>query len=118
VEFSSHHHFYKLSLLLIAGQVPLLLPSPAGLFVYSSVRDFPFPLFGIQVTLPSLLHVFLLLLFIIPFVFFSFFPVWGSVCPGGYADPAQGCLWEYHVPLSSPCGPFLPKPSWHWHLVV
>jgi hypothetical protein len=26
---------------------------------------------------------------------------------------AQGCLWEYHVPLSLPCGPHLPKPSGH-----
>jgi hypothetical protein len=26
---------------------------------------------------------------------FSFFPGWGSVCPGGYADLAQACLWEY-----------------------
>jgi hypothetical protein len=26
----------------------------------------------------------------------SFFPVWRSVCPGGYAALAQGCLWEYH----------------------
>jgi hypothetical protein len=26
---------------------------------------------------------------------FSFFPVWRSVCPGGYAALAQGCLWEY-----------------------
>jgi hypothetical protein len=42
---------------------------------------------------------------------FSFFPGWGLVCPGGYADLAHGCLWEYHVPLSSPCGPRLPKPS-------
>jgi hypothetical protein len=25
-----------------------------------------------------------------------FFPGWGLVCPGGYADLAQGCLWEYH----------------------
>jgi hypothetical protein len=31
-------------------------------------------------------------LFIIQFVFFSFFPGWGSVCPGGYADLSQGCL--------------------------
>jgi hypothetical protein len=36
--------------------------------------------------------------------FFSFFPGWGSVCPGGYADLTRGCLWEYHVPLSSPGG--------------
>jgi hypothetical protein len=27
---------------------------------------------------------------------FSFFPGWRSVCPGGYAALAQGCLWEYH----------------------
>jgi hypothetical protein len=26
---------------------------------------------------------------------FSFFPGWRLVCPGGYADLAQGCLWEY-----------------------
>jgi hypothetical protein len=26
---------------------------------------------------------------------FSFFPGWRSVCPGGYAALAQGCLWEY-----------------------
>jgi hypothetical protein len=26
---------------------------------------------------------------------FSYFPKWGLVCPGGYADLAQGCLWEY-----------------------
>jgi hypothetical protein len=26
---------------------------------------------------------------------FSFFPGWGLVCPGGYADVAQDCLWEY-----------------------
>jgi hypothetical protein len=29
---------------------------------------------------------------------FSFFPGWGSVYPGGYADLAQGCLWEYRIP--------------------
>jgi hypothetical protein len=34
---------------------------------------------------------------------FSLFPRWGSVCPGSYADLAQGCLWKYHIPLSSPC---------------
>jgi hypothetical protein len=41
---------------------------------------------------------------------FSFFPRWGSVCLGGYADLAQGCLWKYHVLLSS-AGPRLPRPS-------
>jgi hypothetical protein len=49
---------------------------------------------------------------------FSFFPGWGSVCPGSYADLAQGCLWDYYVPLSSPCGPHLPKLSGCWHLVA
>jgi hypothetical protein len=48
----------------------------------------------------------------------SFFPGWGLVCPGGYADLAQGCLWEYRVPLSSPCGLHLPKPSGLRHLAV
>jgi hypothetical protein len=33
---SSHCHFYKLSCSKIAGWVPPLLPSPAGLFIYSS----------------------------------------------------------------------------------
>jgi hypothetical protein len=32
------------------------------------------------------------------------------VCPGGYADLSQGCLWEYRMLLSLPC-PRLPKPS-------
>jgi hypothetical protein len=102
--------------LLVAGHVPLLLLSLASLFIYNSVRDCPFPLFGIQSAPPSLLHVFLLLLLIINF--FSFFPGCGSVSPGGYADLAQGCLWEYRVPLSSPCGLRLPKLSGFWHLAV
>jgi hypothetical protein len=38
-------------------------------------------------------------------VYFLFFPwVGSSVCPGGYTDLAQGCLWEYCMPLSSPGG--------------
>jgi hypothetical protein len=97
--------------LLVAGRVPLLLPSPArpGLFIYSSVRDSPPPLFGTQGAPPSVLRVFIVLI-----AYYSvslFFPGWGLVCPGGYADLAQGCLWEYCVPLSSPCGLRLPKPS-------
>jgi hypothetical protein len=35
------------------------------------------------------------LLFLLLITQFLFFPRWGSVCPGGYADLAQGCLWEY-----------------------
>jgi hypothetical protein len=80
-------------------------------------EEFPLPPFGAQGSLPSLLCVF----FVIAYysVFFSlFFPGWGLVCPGGYADLGQGCLWEYHMLLSSPCGPLLPKPSGHCHLVA
>jgi hypothetical protein len=52
---------------------------------------------------------FLLFLLIIQFLFF--WPGRGSFCPGGYADLAQDCLWEYHIPPSSPYGPHLPKLS-------
>jgi hypothetical protein len=98
--------------LLVAGHVPLLLPSPAGLFIYSSVRDFPSPPSVLRVSCPLCYVSFLLLLLIIQFFFF--FPWVGSVCPGGYADLAQGCLWEYCMPLSSSCGPHLPKRSGGW----
>jgi hypothetical protein len=64
-------------------------------------------------TVPSLLHVFFVVTAYYSVVFF-FFPGWGSVCPGGYADLAQGCLWEYRVLLSSPCGLHFPKQSGHW----
>jgi hypothetical protein len=65
---------------------------------------------------PSLVHVFFVVI-----AYYSvslFLPGWGSACPGGYADLAQGCLWGYHIPLSSPCGLHLLKPSGHWRLVV
>jgi hypothetical protein len=100
-------------LLLVAGHVLPLLPSLAGL------------LWGISP--PPLQHsghpalfatcLFLLLLLIIQ-VFFLFFFGWGSVCPGGYANLTHGCLWEYRMPLSSPCGLHLPKPSGCWHLAA
>jgi hypothetical protein len=80
----------------------LLLPSPAGLF-------------GAHGAPPSLLRIF----FVVIAYLVSLFSLGGvSVCPGGYADLAQGCLWEYRVPLSSPCGPHLPKLSGHCRLVV
>jgi hypothetical protein len=58
------------------------------------------PRFHAQGALPSLLHVFCCCCCLLFSLLFS--PRWGSVCPGGYADLAQGCLWEYRVPLSSP----------------
>jgi hypothetical protein len=84
----------------------LLLPSLAGLLIYNSMRDFPFNL---------LQHSGHSSLFATCQFFFSL--GLGSVCPGGYADLAQGCLWEYFILLSSPCGLCHPKPSGHRHLV-
>jgi hypothetical protein len=49
---------------------------------------------------------------------FYFFPGWGLVCPGGYADLTQDCLWEYCMPLSSPCGLLLPQWFGCWHLAA
>jgi hypothetical protein len=83
------------------------------LFMYNSRKDSSPLLFRAQGAPPFLPHV-----FIVPIAYYSvslFFPRWGSVCPGGYADLAQGCLWKYRVPLSSPC-PCLPKPSGHGRL--
>jgi hypothetical protein len=115
MEFSSLCHFYKhsqSSLLGMCRSACLLQPS---LFIYSSMRDSPPTFFGTLGAPPSLLHVFIVLI-----AYYSvslFFPGWGSFCPGGYADLAQGCLWEYHIPLSLPC-PCLPKPSGCWHLAA
>jgi hypothetical protein len=115
VEFSSHHCFYKLScswLLHVCCHSCLLWP---GLFIYSSVRDSP-PPFSTQGAPLSLLHVFIVVIAYYSVSLFS--SGWGLVCPGEYADLAQGCLWEYHIPLSSPCGVHLPKPPGHRCLVV
>jgi hypothetical protein len=111
VEFSSHHHFYKLSRSWLLGMcLHSCLLQPA------CCEGFPLPSsLALRVPCPLCYVSFLLLLFIIQF-FFSFFPGWELVCPGGYADLAQGCLWEYHVLLSSPCGLRLPKPSGRCHL--
>jgi hypothetical protein len=100
-------------LLLVTLRVPLLLPSPAALLwgistPHSSALRAPRPLCCMS---------FLLLLLVIQF-FFLFSLGGGSVCLGGYADLAQGCLWEYRMPLSSPCGRRLPNLSGCWHLCI
>jgi hypothetical protein len=97
-------------LLLVAGHLPLLLPSPAGLFIYSSMRDFssaPLQCSGHPALFAMCLFCFCLLFSC--FYFFSFFPGWVLVCPGGYADQAQGCLWGTTCRL--PGGLCLPKQS-------
>jgi hypothetical protein len=104
VEFSFHCHFYKLSwswLLGVCRCSCLLQPACCE----------GFPLLPLQCSgSPALFAICLFCCYCLLFsFFFLFFPGRGLVCPGGYADLAQGCLWEYHVPLSSPCGLHLPK---------
>jgi hypothetical protein len=80
--------------LLIAWRVPpLLLPSLAGLFIYSSVRDFPSPPLLLRVPRPLCYVSFLLLLLIIQF-FFLFSLGGGVSLSRGLCDLAQDCLWE------------------------
>jgi hypothetical protein len=98
--------------LLVSGCVLPLMPSPVRLLWRISP-----PLFGALDAPPSLLCLFCCYCLLFSFFFF-FFPGWGSVCPGGYADLAQGSLWEYCMPLSSPCGPRLPKQSGRWCLAA
>jgi hypothetical protein len=102
-------------LLLVVGCVLPLMPSLASLFIYSSVRDSSPPHLALRAPHPLCYMSLLFLLLNTQFLFFSLGG--GSVCPGGYADLAQGCLWEYHVPLNSPC-PHLPKPSGRRHLAA
>jgi hypothetical protein len=116
VEFSSLCHFYKLSHSWLLGMCCCSCLLPPGLFIYSSLRDPPPPPLVLRAPHPLCYVSFLLLLLLI--IQFLFFPGWGSVCPGGYADLVQGCLWEYRVPLSSPCGLCLPKLSGCWRLVI
>jgi hypothetical protein len=91
-----------------AAAPALSSPARPSLFIYSSRRDSPPPLRcpGCPTLFATRLYCSYCLL-----LSFSFFPRWGSVCPGGYADLAQGCLCKYRIPLSSPCGARLPKPS-------
>jgi hypothetical protein len=111
VEFSSLCHSQAF-LLLVAGRTPPhscpLLSSQAQLVYLSFQEGLPSPP-PWHSGHPSLFSTCLYCSYCL-LLSFSFFPKWGSVCPGGYADLAQSCLWKYHIPLSSPC-PCLPKPS-------
>jgi hypothetical protein len=101
MEFSSHHHFYKVSRSWLLG-----VCCCSCLLQWLVVGDFPSPTFW-RSGCPTLFAM-CLFCYCLLFSFFSFFPGWGSVCPGGYADLSQDCLWEYHLLLSSPCGLHLP----------
>jgi hypothetical protein len=69
-------------LLLVAGRMPLLLPSLArpSLFIYSSIRDSLPPLFSTQGTSPFLLCVFIVLIAYYSVSLFS--PGWGQSVQG------------------------------------
>jgi hypothetical protein len=76
--------------------------SPAGLFIYSSCEGVPLP-HSPELRASSLFATCLFFFFsaacLLFSLCFSFFPGQGSVCPGGYADLSQGCLWECRVLL-------------------
>jgi hypothetical protein len=96
-------------LLLVAGARPCTRPLwPGPAYLFTVLGGIPLPTFCAQGPPPCLQHVFIVL---IAYYSVLFFPGWGLVCPGGYADLAQGCVWKYHIPISSPCGPRLPKLS-------
>jgi hypothetical protein len=115
VQFFSHRHFYNLSRSWFLGVChrSYLLQVTCLFTVPCRISPPPLQRSGCQA-----LFVMCLLLLLCAYysVFFSFFPGWGSVCPGVYADLAQDCLWEYCMPLSSPCVLHLPKWSGCWHL--
>jgi hypothetical protein len=90
----------------VAGRVLPLLPSLATLFIYSSPEGLLIP-HSLELGVPSppcyVFFIFfqLLVYYSVCFILFVFSPLkWGSVCPGGYAYLAQGCLWEYRMLLS------------------
>jgi hypothetical protein len=65
------------------------------LFIYRSMRDSPLPPLALRAP-----HPLCYVSFFIIITYYSvslFFPRWGLVCPGGYADLAQGCLWKYRL---------------------
>jgi hypothetical protein len=98
-------------LFLVAGcapPLPLSLTRP-GLFIYNSGRDFPSPPFGTQGTPLSLLRVFIVLI--------DYYSVSLFSLGGGWSVHWAMLIWprvvcgSTTVPLSSPCGLHLPKPS-------
>jgi hypothetical protein len=108
-EFSSLCHSYKLSRSWLLGTHPCSCQRLSGQarLVYLQFREgFPSPPLRHSVH-PTLFAMCLYCSYCL-LLSFSFFPGWGLVCPGGYADLAQGCLWKYHVLLSSPW-PHLPS---------
>jgi hypothetical protein len=93
-------------------------PAFSGPLVYLQFCEgFPFPPLWCS-GCPALFAACLFCCYCLLFSFFFFFPGWESVCPGGYSDLTQGCLWEYHMLLCSLCDLHLPKWYGHWCLAV
>jgi hypothetical protein len=83
----------------LLGKCRYSWPPPAGLFIYSSGALWSS---GCPALFATCLFFFQLLVYYSVCFFLFFFPLGGwSVYSGGYADLAQGCLWEYHTLLSS-----------------
>jgi hypothetical protein len=117
VEFSSLRHSHKLSCSWLLGMHHCSHPLWPGLAcLFTVLGGIPLPLFRAQGAPPSFPCVFIVLIAYYPVSLFSLGG--GLVCPGGYADLATGCLWKYLIPLSSPCGPHLPKLSGRWRLAA
>jgi hypothetical protein len=105
--------------LLIAGRVPPLPLEPLwpGLAcLFTVLGGIPLPRSLVLRVPHPLCNMSLLFLLLISQ--FLFFPWMGVSLSWGYADLTQGCLWKYCIPLSSPCGLCLPKPSGHWRLAA
>jgi hypothetical protein len=110
VEFSSLCHSHKLSSSWLLGTCCRSHPLWPGLaYLFTVLGGIIFPPSSVLREPHPLCYMSLSFLLIITQFLFSF-PGCGSVCPGGYADLAQGCLWKYCMPLSSPCL-HLPNPS-------
>jgi hypothetical protein len=82
-------------LILVAGWVPLLLPSPTGLFIYSSMRDCPSSPLRHSGHLPSLLHVF--------FVVVVYYSVPLFSLGGGQSVQGAMLIWPRVVCRSTTC---------------
>jgi hypothetical protein len=113
VEFSPHHHFYKLSRSwLLGGCRHSCLLQLACLFtvLWGIV---PPPLFSTQGAPPSLLHVF----FAVVYYSVSLFSL-----GGGRSVQVAMLIWPKVVCGSTayclPCGLRLPKQFGHWHLAA
>jgi hypothetical protein len=103
--------------LLVAGHVLPLLPSPAGFVYLQFCEGFPSP--PLHRSGHPTLFVSGLLLFLLLITQFLFFSQGGSQSVQGamLIWPRVVCG-STAVPLSSPCGPRLPKPSGHQRLAM